>query len=50
MFASNLQQFNIDHLQYHFTPPNTQLYSTSMPFDPVIFLAKQQQQQQPRLV
>jgi hypothetical protein len=45
MFASNLQQFNIDHLQYHFTPPNTQLYPTPtpMPFDPVAFLAKQQQ-------
>lgn len=45
MFASNLQQFNIDHLQYHFTPANTQLYSTStpIPFDPVAFLAKQQQ-------
>ncbi|CAF1067398.1 unnamed protein product [Adineta ricciae] len=45
MFASNFQQFNIDHLQYHFTPPNTQLYPTPapMPFDPVAFLAKQQQ-------
>ncbi|CAF3623875.1 unnamed protein product [Adineta steineri] len=43
MFASNLQQFNIDQLQYHFTPPNNQLYPTSMPFDPVTFLAKQQQ-------
>jgi len=46
MFASNLQQFNIDHLQYHFTPSNTQFYqtpSTSMSFDPVTFLAKQQQ-------
>lgn len=45
MFASNLQPFNIDHLQYHFTPPNTQIYQTptSMSFDPVTFLAKQQQ-------
>ncbi|CAF2012604.1 unnamed protein product [Rotaria magnacalcarata] len=45
MFASNLQQFNIDHLQYQFTPPNTQLYPspTPLPFDPVAFLAKQQQ-------
>lgn len=45
MFASNLQQFNIDHLQYHFTPPTNQLYQTptSMSFDPVTFLAKQQQ-------
>ncbi|CAF2498479.1 unnamed protein product [Rotaria sp. Silwood2] len=45
MFASNFQQFNIDHLQYHFTPPNAQIYPTptSMPFDPVIFLAKQQE-------
>ncbi|CAF4732190.1 unnamed protein product [Rotaria sp. Silwood1] len=45
MFAGNFQQFNIDHLQYHFTPPNTQIYptSTSMHFDPVIFLAKQQE-------
>ncbi|CAF1131997.1 unnamed protein product [Adineta ricciae] len=45
MFASNFQQFNIDHLQYHFTPPNTQLYPAPapMPFDPVAFLAKQQQ-------
>jgi hypothetical protein len=43
MFANNLQQFNIDHLQYHFPPANTQFYPTSMPFDPVTFLAKQQQ-------
>ncbi|CAF1055679.1 unnamed protein product [Adineta ricciae] len=44
MFASNLQHLNLDQLQYHFTPPNAQLYSTtSMPFDPVTFLAKQQQ-------
>jgi hypothetical protein len=46
MFASNLQQFNIDHLQYHFTPTNSgQIYQTptSMSFDPVTFLAKQQQ-------
>ncbi|CAF5076518.1 unnamed protein product [Rotaria magnacalcarata] len=45
MFASNFQQFNIDQLQYHFTPPNAQIYptSTSTPFDPIIFLAKQQE-------
>ncbi|UJR30749.1 hypothetical protein I4U23_018269 [Adineta vaga] len=44
MFASNLQHLNLDQLQYHFTPPNPQFYSTtSMPFDPVTFLAKQQQ-------
>lgn len=46
MFANNLPQFNIDHLQYHFTPNNaSQLYpsATSMSFDPVTFLAKQQQ-------
>ena len=45
MFANNLQHFNVDQLQYQFTPPNTQLYSTPtpVPFDPVAFLAKQQQ-------
>ncbi|CAF0873022.1 unnamed protein product [Rotaria sordida] len=43
MFASNFQQFNIDHLQYHFTPSNTQIYPTSTSFDPVIYLAKQQE-------
>jgi hypothetical protein len=45
MFSSNLPSFNIDHLQYHFTPTNTQFYQTptSMSFDPVTFLAKQQQ-------
>ena len=46
MFASNFQQFNIDHLQYHFPSTNAgQLYQTpaSMSFDPVTFLAKQQQ-------
>lgn len=45
MFASNFQQFNIDHLPYHLSPTSNQIYptSTSMAFDPVVFLAKQQE-------
>lgn len=41
MFANNLPQYNTDQIQYQLTPSNTQLYP--QPFDPVVFLAKQQQ-------